>query len=70
MIRTVLFKVVYVNIADILVALYESESLEAAEYFAKHYDGAQPEVFIKKVYRLGGIYERKSVQCDANTSDA
>ncbi len=68
--RNILFKVVYLNMADILVTIYEDQSFEAAEYFAKNYDGAQPEVFIKKVYRTGGNYERKPVSSDVNVSNA
>jgi hypothetical protein len=52
--RELIYKVCYINLADIVVTLFEDRNKEVAENFAKNYDGGEKELFIKPVYRLVG----------------
>lgn len=51
-IRSKVFKVCYINLADLVITIFEAPSFEDAERFALAYDGGEKEVFIKPVYKL------------------
>lgn len=50
--RSILFRVEFRDPEDKMVTLYEDTKFEAAEFFAKNYNGGESEVFIRKVYKL------------------
>lgn len=48
--RKIKFKVCWINRADIVITLFDSEIYEQAESFALNWDGEEKELFIKKVW--------------------